>query len=67
MKIIILLQRFAKADIIIVNTCGFILPAKKESIDTILKMAEYKNWPPSMLIVTGCLTQKYGRELKRNS
>jgi ribosomal protein S12 methylthiotransferase len=62
----IITEDFAKADIIIVNTCGFILPAKKESIDTILEMAEYKKTGRcQMLIVTGCLTQKYGRELKK--
>ena len=53
-----------KADIIIVNTCGFIESAKQESIDTILEMAEYKNkYKRKMLIATGCLTQRYGDEL----
>ena len=53
-----------KADIIIVNTCGFIESAKQESIDTILEMAEYKNkYKCKMLIATGCLTQRYGDEL----
>ncbi|MBX9136126.1 MULTISPECIES: 30S ribosomal protein S12 methylthiotransferase RimO [unclassified Clostridium] len=53
-----------KADIIIVNTCGFIESAKQESIDTILEMAEYKNKHNcKMLIATGCLTQRYGDEL----
>ncbi|MGI6684795.1 MAG: 30S ribosomal protein S12 methylthiotransferase RimO [Bacillota bacterium] len=62
----ILTKDFKKADIIIVNTCGFILPAKQESIDTILKMAKYKKVGRcQMLIVTGCLTQKYGKELKK--
>ena len=43
-----------KAEIIIVNTCGFILSAKEESIDTILEMAEYKkSGKCRMLIVTG--------------
>ena len=53
-----------EADIIIVNTCGFIESAKQESIDTILEMAEYKQTNNcKMLIATGCLTQRYGDEL----
>lgn len=53
-----------EADIIIVNTCGFIETAKQESIDTILEMAEYKEkFNCKMLIATGCLTQRYGDEL----
>lgn len=52
------------ADIIIVNTCGFIESAKQESIDTILEMANYKvNYKCKLLIATGCLTQRYGNEL----
>lgn len=52
------------ADIIIVNTCGFIESAKQESIDTILEMANYKvNYNCKLLIATGCLTQRYGEEL----
>ncbi|MCI6190646.1 MAG: 30S ribosomal protein S12 methylthiotransferase RimO [Clostridium sp.] len=54
-----------EADIIIVNTCGFIEKAKQESINTILEMAEYKrNYKCKLLIATGCLTQRYGEELK---
>ncbi|MBE6049445.1 MAG: 30S ribosomal protein S12 methylthiotransferase RimO [Clostridium sp.] len=53
-----------EADIIIVNTCGFIEKAKQESIDTILEMAKYKeNYNCKLLIATGCLTQRYGKEL----
>lgn len=57
---------FQKADLILVNTCGFIGPAKEESIDEILKMAEYKN--PNQgncrkLVVTGCLVQRYAADL----
>lgn len=52
------------ADIIMVNTCGFIEASKQESINTILEMAEYKNkYNCKMLIGTGCLTQRYGDEL----
>jgi ribosomal protein S12 methylthiotransferase len=54
----------AKADAIIVNTCGFINDAKKESIDTILEMARTKK-SDAILVVSGCLTQRYGEELYR--
>lgn len=50
------------ADAIIVNTCGFINDAKKESIDTILEMARLKK-PDAILVISGCLTQRYGNEL----
>jgi len=50
------------ADGIIVNTCGFINDAKKESIDRIFDMAEYKK-SGGILIVSGCLAQRYGEEL----
>ncbi len=53
----------ADADVIIVNTCGFINDAKQESIDTILEMAQYKQSGCSALIVTGCLAQRYADEL----
>lgn len=52
------------ADIILVNTCGFIEAAKEESIATILEMAEYKARGCSTLVVTGCLSQRYREELK---
>ena len=53
-----------EADIILVNTCGFIESAKQESIDTILEMSEYKSkYKCKVLIVTGCLSQRYGKEL----
>lgn len=52
------------ADIIVVNTCGFIEKSKQESIDTILEMAEYKEKHNcKILVATGCLTQRYGKEL----
>lgn len=47
------------ADIIIVNTCGFIEQAKQESIDSILEMAEYKNGRCRILIAAGCLAERY--------
>ena len=53
-----------KADIIIVNTCGFIEDAQAEAINTILEMAQYKeNGRCRLLIATGCLVEKYCREL----
>lgn len=52
------------ADVIIVNTCGFIEKAKQESINTILEMAKYKTKHKcKLLIATGCLTQRYGKDL----
>ena len=54
------------ADIIIINTCTFILPAKEESIDEILRMAEWKQYGKCRhLVVTGCLPQKYGNILEK--
>ncbi len=56
----------ADSEIIIINTCGFIEPAKKESIDTILRAAQYKvQDPDKKLIVAGCLVQRYGKELRK--
>ncbi len=53
------------AETIVVNTCGFILPAKEESINAILEMAEYRRTGRlKTLIVTGCLVQRYGETLK---
>ncbi len=55
----------AEADILIVNTCGFIESAKQESIDAILEMAQYKQGGRcSRLVVTGCLSERYREELK---
>ena len=52
------------ADILIVNTCGFIAPAKEESIDAIFEMAEYKKTGKCrVLCVTGCLAQRYEQAL----
>ncbi len=55
----------AIADIIMINTCGFIESAKQESIDTILEMAEYKNDNCKYLIVCGCLVERYKEELQK--
>lgn len=53
------------ADIIVVNTCGFIEPAKEEAINTILEMAEYKNKRCKYLIAMGCLVERYKEELSK--
>ena len=54
----------SEAEIIIVNTCGFIESAKEESINTILQMAEYKkSGSCKYIIATGCLSQRYAEEL----
>ncbi len=56
---------FEEADIILVNTCGFIESAKQESIQTILELAQLKETANlKLLIVTGCLAQRYSEELK---
>lgn len=52
-----------EADIIVVNTCGFIEDAKEEAINTILEMAEFKKKRCKYLIVMGCLVQRYYNEL----
>lgn len=53
------------ADIIVINTCGFIEPAKQEAINTILEMAEYKKKRCKYLIVMGCLVQRYKDDLEK--
>ncbi len=60
----ILVKEADKADVVIVNTCGFIEDAKKESIDAILEMADMKNDKLlSKILVTGCLAQRYADEV----
>ena len=57
--------RPSEADAIVVNTCSFIDPAKQESIDTILEMAEYKKFGQARrLVVAGCLVERYREELR---
>jgi ribosomal protein S12 methylthiotransferase len=54
----------AKAEVIVVNTCGFIGPAKEESINTVLEMAQLKDEGAcDRLVVAGCLSQRYADEL----
>ena len=55
-----------EADVVIVNTCGFIDAAKQESIDTILEVADRKGKGVERLIVTGCMVQKYRGELQES-
>lgn len=58
-------QYLDEAEICIINTCGFIEDAKKESIDTILNVVDYKKEANlKYIIVTGCLSQRYYKELK---
>jgi ribosomal protein S12 methylthiotransferase len=53
-----------QADLLLVNTCGFIRPAVEEAIDTILDLARYKAGAPGKrLVATGCMVQRYGAEL----
>jgi ribosomal protein S12 methylthiotransferase len=55
------------ADVLVVNTCGFIDAAKRESVGAILELAKLKEADPSKrLIVTGCLVQRYGGELQES-
>lgn len=61
-----LVQNPKLADVIIINTCGFIESAKQESIDTILEMSQYKGkFNCKLIVVTGCLAQRYGKELMK--
>ena len=53
------------ADVIIVNTCGFIEAAKEESINTILSLHEQRK-EDSLLVMSGCLTERYQQELQEN-
>ena len=55
-----------KADIIVINTCGFIESAKEEAINTILEMAEYKKGRCKYLIAMGCLVERYKEELEKS-
>ena len=59
-----LTNRPDNAEALVVNTCSFIDPAKKESIDTILEMAEYKKFGAARrLVVAGCLVERYRDEI----
>ncbi len=59
-----LTERYDEAEVIIINTCGFVNAAKEESINTILELAQWKEQGACKLLVTvGCLVQKYAGEL----
>ncbi len=54
-----------EADLLVVNTCGFIGPAKEESVDVILELCHLRrNNPAQRLVVVGCLVQRYRQQLK---
>ena len=55
-----------QADIIVINTCGFIISAKEEAINTIFEMTEYKKKRCKYLIVMGCLVQRYYNDLVKS-
>ncbi len=60
-----LISNYQEADLIIVNTCGFIDSAKEESLEAIFEAASLKEQDPNKkLVVTGCLAQRYHRELE---
>ncbi len=59
-----LTPRAGEAEVLVVNTCSFIAPAQKESVNTILEMAEYKKFGAARkLIVAGCLVERYREEI----
>jgi ribosomal protein S12 methylthiotransferase len=61
-----LTPRAGEAEVIVVNTCAFIEPAQRESIDTILEMAEHKKTGSAKkLVVAGCLVERYRKEILR--
>ncbi len=61
-----LTPRAAEADVLVVNTCSFIAPAQKESVDAILEMAEHKKFGRAQrLIVAGCLVERYREEIRQ--
>jgi ribosomal protein S12 methylthiotransferase len=57
--------RAGEADVLVVNTCSFIEPAQKESVDSILEMAEYKKFGRAQkLIVAGCMVERYRNDIR---
>lgn len=58
-----IIQDYTQADVIIINTCGFIQSAKEESIATILQVAQNKK-EGALIVASGCLTQRYQNELR---
>lgn len=63
---IVIVENLEDADWVLINTCGFIEDARRESIDTILEVASLKEKNPSLKIaVAGCLAERYGEDLRR--
>ncbi len=59
-------RRADEADVLVVNTCSFIEPAQRESVNSILEMAEYKKFGRARkLIVAGCMVERYRNEIRR--
>lgn len=57
----------SEADVIVINTCSFIDPAKQESVETILEMAEYKKTGKAQrLVVAGCLVERYRHDIQKD-
>ncbi len=60
-----IIEKFDRAEVLIINTCGFISDAKEESIESVLDLAKYKeDGSCKLLIVTGCLSQRYSEVLE---
>lgn len=59
----LLTHDLAKAQILIINTCAFLQTAREEAIETVLECADYKQGVLEKIVVTGCLPQKFVREL----
>lgn len=56
----------AEAKVIIVNTCGFIQSAKEEAIDAVLEMSDYKDGQCEILVMAGCLAERYSKDVVEN-
>jgi ribosomal protein S12 methylthiotransferase len=60
-----IVSELSNAEIIIINTCCFVASAQEESVDVILETTGYKDGKCRLLVVIGCLVQRYGRKLKK--
>ncbi|MDO4563231.1 MAG: 30S ribosomal protein S12 methylthiotransferase RimO [Clostridia bacterium] len=60
----IIVNKPSEADILVINTCAFIADAKQESIDAIIEMAQYKESRCRLLVVAGCLAQRYAKQIR---
>src|SRR5678816_1434193 len=61
-----LTARAEDADVIVVNTCSFIESAQQESVNTILEMARHKNKGKKLVVVAGCLVERFRDEIQKN-